>query len=218
MALQVLHHALHGARDGEGAATGERVAGVGGKVAHFAGGHMQAGRARLQRAQHDAVPRQDDAAQEASLGVDGLDRDRRAHHHHHTGTRRPPGQQPLARTDHGDPAVRPQARRVVISVGHARFAEAGDHPLRRHVPQFQLLLHPTLDRIPRHNAAHHPLRCGQRVPVAFGQLFDVLQELRSMGQQPRAHTGCVVECPFQAGVPNVQGQKSHGRIIPRRLP
>ena len=37
-----------------------------GKLAHLAGRHVQAGGARFERAQHDAVARQDQAAEETA--------------------------------------------------------------------------------------------------------------------------------------------------------
>ena len=80
-------HALDGAGDGVGAAAGQRVGRVGGKAPHLAGGHAQAGGAAFQRAQHDAVARQDEAAQEAALGVHRVHRDRGADHHHQRGPR-----------------------------------------------------------------------------------------------------------------------------------
>jgi hypothetical protein len=52
-------------------------------------GTCRPGRAGLERAQHDAVARQDEAAQEAALRIDRLDGDGGAHHHHHHRPRRP---------------------------------------------------------------------------------------------------------------------------------
>ena len=47
MFTQVLDHALHGAGDGVGAATGQRVARIRWKLRHIASGNMQARRAAL---------------------------------------------------------------------------------------------------------------------------------------------------------------------------
>ena len=58
----MLHHAFASASNGVSAATGQGIAGVGGKGSDFAGWHMQAGRTRLQGPQHDAVPWQDQPA------------------------------------------------------------------------------------------------------------------------------------------------------------
>ena len=214
MLAQVVPHALDRASDGKGAAAGQGVAGVGGKVAHLARGHVQPGGTRLQRPEHDAVTGQDDAAQKASIGVDGLDRHGRPDHHHHTGAGPALAQQALTCADHGHPAIRAQAGRVVVAVAQPGLGAAGDHPLRRDVPDLQLLLDASLDRIAGDDAAQHPTGGGQLAPVAFAQLLDVLQKLGAMGQQPSADPGFVVQRPFQAGVAHIDCQKAHTRHYP----
>mgnify|MGYP003335381037 CR=1 FL=1 len=82
MLAHVLHHPLDRAGDGIGAATGQRIAGVGGKWTDVARGDPQARGAGLQGAQHDAVAGQDESPQKMPLGIQGLNRHRRAHHHH----------------------------------------------------------------------------------------------------------------------------------------
>ena len=206
MAAQVVPHALHRTGDGEGATAGEGVAGVGREVAHLAGGHVQPGGAGLQRAQHDAVAGQDDAAQEAAGRIDRLDRHRGTDHDHDARPGRPLLQQALARADHRNPAVGTQAGRVVVAVAQTRLRRAGHHPLGRHVPLFELFLDPPLHSVARHDAAQHPGGCGQAAPVALGQFLDVLQELCTMRQQAPSHTGGVVQRPFQSRVANIQRQ------------
>ncbi|MCY1551058.1 hypothetical protein D9M68_873610 [compost metagenome] len=119
----------------------------------------------------------------------------------------------MARADHGDPAVGAEPRRVVVAIDQARLLAAGNHPLRTHIPQFQLFLHALLDRVTGHDAADHPAGRRQIAPVAIGQFFNVLQELGAVRQQTGTHAGGVVQRPFQTGVPNIQGQKSHARIM-----
>ena len=58
---QGVDHALYRAGNGEGATTCEGIAGVDREILDITSGHTQAGRARLQRAQHDAVTGQDKA-------------------------------------------------------------------------------------------------------------------------------------------------------------
>jgi len=126
----MLHHALHCACDRVGAATGQCIAGVGRELAHLAGWDMQAGRAGLQCAQHDAVTRQDQPAQKLAAGVQCLDGDGGANHHHHHGARSPLGEHAVVGANHGDPAVRAQSGGVVIAIAQARFCLTCHDPLR----------------------------------------------------------------------------------------
>ncbi len=208
--LQVPVHALDRAGDGVVAAAGQRVGGVGRELAHLAGGHAQAGGAAFERAQHDAVARQDQAAEEVAVGIDGIDGHRRADHHDQAGARCATVQHVPARADMGDEAVRTEARRVVIAVDHAAAGGAGDDPARRDVPQFQLLLDAAAHRIAGHIAAQHAVRGRQAFPVAIAELLDVLQEHGTVGEHHRTGLGRGVEGPFQAGVADVDGQKAHG--------
>ena len=105
MLQQVLVHALHRAGNGVGAAAGQGITGVGGKGAHLARGHMQASGAGFQCAQHDAVARQDEAAQELAVHINAFHRHGGAHHHHHQRPCRAPGQHMVARAHHGHPPV-----------------------------------------------------------------------------------------------------------------
>ena len=180
------------------------------------GRHMQPCRARLQRTQHDAVPRQNQPAQKLPLGIHGFHRHRRAHHHHHQGAR--PGavraalQHAVPGTDHRHPAVRAQAGGNVVAVVHPRLLGAGHHPAWHQIgPDLHLLHHPALERIARHHTAQHPVRHGQILPRTFGQAVDVLQELRSVGNQRRIRPGLRVQGPFQAGVADVDGKETHRR-------
>ncbi|MNV82123.1 hypothetical protein D3C71_1758370 [compost metagenome] len=101
----MLHHALHGARDGIGTAAGECITGVGGEQPDLPRRHMQPSGAGLQGAQHDAVARQDEPAQKIPLRIHTFHRDRRAHHHQHQRACRALCQHVVACTDHGHPAV-----------------------------------------------------------------------------------------------------------------
>ena len=102
----MLHHALHRTGNGVSAAAGERIAGVGGEQLHLPRGHMQAGGAGLQRAQHDAVPGQDQTTQKFAIGINRFHRDCGAHHDHHHGAWRALTQHAVVGPHHGDPAVR----------------------------------------------------------------------------------------------------------------
>jgi len=62
---------------------------------------------------------------------------------------------------------------------------------------------------PGHDAAQHAVGRRQVAPGAVGQPVDVFQELRALRQQLRAGMGGFVVRPFQAGIANVKGQKSH---------
>jgi hypothetical protein len=91
----------------------------------------------------------------------------------------------VARTDHGHPAVGPQARRMVVAIDHAGFLHRRHHPLRLQIPaqhQLDLLVHPAFGVSP---ATTQPsMRVGAGKPAqAFGQALDMLQKLRAMGQQ-----------------------------------
>ena len=77
------------------------------------------------------------------------------------------------------------------------------------VPQVQLLDHAAFDGVPGHDTAQNFARCGDAVPVTFGQLVDVLQKHGPLRQQACARGGRVVLRPFQAGVADVKCQKGH---------
>ena len=82
---------------------------------------MQAGRTRLQGAQHDAVARQYQAAQEFTRCINGLDRDGRAHHDDDHRALPALRQHMVPSANHGNPAVCAQAARVVVAIGQARL-------------------------------------------------------------------------------------------------
>ncbi len=211
----MLHHPFDGARDGIGAATGQGVAGVGRKRSDVAGRNVQARRARLERTQHDAVTRQDEAPQEFAVGIHGLDRDGGADHHDDQGPDRALRPHAVPCADHRDPAVGAEARRVVIAVDESRLFGARHDPLRRHLPQlFHLFHHAALDHIGRHHASQNAVRRGQLRPLAVGQLVDILEKLRAVRERSRAGGGLVVQRPFKARIADVDGQESHGERQP----
>jgi hypothetical protein len=210
---QLAVHALDGAGDGEGAAAGQRIAGVGGEVDHLAGRHAQAGRATLQRAQHDAVARQDAAPEEAVLGVQRIDGHCGADHHHQH--RSVPATQACQRprADQGHPAIGAQARRVVVTVAHAAGLAGRHDPARCQVPELKLFLDATAHRVARHIATQQHGRRGQSGPVALGQRIDVLQEHRALRQRLAARAGLGKQGPLEAGVADVDGQQGHARWV-----
>ena len=165
------------------------------------------------------------AAQKAPFGVDGLHGHRRAHHDHDQRPLLATRQQAVARTDHGHPTVGPQAQRVVVAVHQPGLLHGRHHPLRRHVPLrhlLHLLTHTALHGITRHHAAQDARRRRQGPPGMLGQTLNMLQELGTMREQCRARARRVVQRPFEAGVANVYGQKSHrarlSRVLRWRLP
>ena len=180
--LQAPVLAPHGAGNRVGAAAHQRVAGVGGELHHLAGGHLQAGRAHLERLEHQAEARQDQATQEAAVGVERIHRDRGADHHHQRRPRGAARQHAPARADQRHPAVGTQARRMVIAIDDARLLHARHHPARRQIPQFELLLDPHAHRLAGHDAAEHALRRREALPVAFGQVVDGLQEYGALAR------------------------------------
>ena len=54
-------------------------------------------------------------------------------------------------------------------------------------------------------------------PGAVGQFVDIGQKLRALRQQRSARRGRSVVRPFQTGVADVQGEKSHGVGVFRRI-
>ena len=84
--------------------------------------------------------------------------------------------------DHGNPSVGAQPRGVVITIAQAGFGLTGYHPLGRYIPQFHLLLQAALDGIGRHHATQDVLWRLQVFPGTFGQLVNVFQEFRALGQ------------------------------------
>ena len=78
---------------------------------------MQACRARLQGAQHDAVAGNDDAAQKLAVHVNRLDRHGRAHHDHDQRAVFAARQHAVPCAYHRDPAVGTQTGGVVVTVG-----------------------------------------------------------------------------------------------------
>ena len=209
MLLEMLVHALDRSGNRIRAAAGECIAGVRRKRPHLARGHMQASRAGLQRAQHDAVARQNQAAKKLAVSVDGLDGHRRAHHHQHQRTRRSLRQQAMARTDHRHPAIRTEARRMVVSIDQTGLLVGRHDPLRRHVPDLHLLGHTALGRIARDHATQHALGRRQRRPRPFGQAVYVIQKFGTMRQKIGTRLGSIEQRPFETGVAHIDGQKCH---------
>ncbi len=189
-----------------------------GKSRDIAGGHMQTGCTGFECAQHDAVARQDDAAQKAAVAVDRFHSDRRAHHHHHARARRTAGQQALACADHGHPAVGAQARRVVVAVAQPRFGSGGDHPLRLRVPQLvELFRHAPFHGVTRHHAAQHPAGgSGSALQSPSLRVSMFSRNCAPCANSFAPRPGGFVHSPLQAGVANVERQKCHARIIPAR--
>ena len=156
------------------------------------------------------MARQDQPAQEAAFCIHRLHRHRRAHHHHHHRAGCPLGQHAVACTDHGHPAVGSQAGRMVITVRQARLLRAGDHPLRRDVPQLHLLLHTAANGLPRHHTAQHAGGGGQAGPVGLGKAVNVFKKLRTMCQHMGIRTRSAVQRPFQPGIADINCQECHG--------
>ena len=121
MARDVFNHALHCAGNGKGSTAGQRVAGVGGEICDFSSRHMQASGSCLKRTQHDAVARQDNAAQKSTVGIDSFNRHGGTHHHHHAGFFNTSCQQPVVRANQGHPAIRAEPRGVIVAIGKACF-------------------------------------------------------------------------------------------------
>ena len=213
MAAHVLHHALHRAGDCIGTAAGQGVAGVGREVAHFTGRYMQAGRARFERLEHDAVTGQYQAAQKPALGVDGLHGDRRSDHRDHRGPRRALRQTAVPGTNHRNPAVRAEPGRKVVAIGQAGLGLARHHPARRHVPQFHLFFDPPLDGVAGHHAAQHGGRACKPGPWPVGQFVDVLQKLGAMRQQSGLRVRCLVVRPFEPRVADIECEKGHAGYV-----
>jgi hypothetical protein len=103
-AEQLPVHALDRAGDRVGAAAHQRVAGVGREVDRLAGWRLQARRPHLERAQRQAVARQNQTAEETPLGVERVDRHRRADHHDERQPRRT-ARGCVTGADQRDPAV-----------------------------------------------------------------------------------------------------------------
>ena len=186
---------------------------------------MQPGGARLQRAQHDSVARQDEAAEELAFSVDRLDRDRGADHHDHHGARAFVEfallrQHAMARADHRHPAVGAEPRRMVVAVDDARLRRARHHPARRAIEALvDLFFGATPHRIARHHAAEHrDGRDRQIGPRTVGQLLDVIEKLGPRSQRDGTGTCHVVEGPLEPGIADIDREKRHARDYqPRRL-
>jgi hypothetical protein len=73
-----------------------------------------------------------------------------------------------------------------------------------------LVHHPALDGVARNDAAQDMVGRTQALPLLLGQFFNVLQEHRALGQQPRACLGGLIDRPFQSGIAHIEGEKSHG--------
>ncbi len=123
--------------------------------------------------------------------------------------------QALTRADHRDPAVRAQPRRMVVAVDQAGLGSAGHHPLRRDIPELELLDDAAPDGFARDHATEHLAGCSDTTPVTLGQGLDVLEELHPMREQAGIHGRLVVKRPLEAGVTNVDGKKTHAAMIIR---
>ena len=151
----MLNHAFHRTGNRVGATAGEGVAGVGGKLTDFAGGHVQACGTRLQRTQHDAVARQNQAAQKFAAGIQCFHSDSGAHHDDHHGAWCPLGQHAVVGANHGNPSVRSQTGGVVIPIAQAGLGLTGHYPLRGHIPGIELFLQATFDGVGGHRTTQN---------------------------------------------------------------
>jgi hypothetical protein len=149
-----------------------------------------------------------------ALSIQRVHRHGRAHHHHQHRARRllwrGTRQHMVTRADQGHEAVRTQAARMVVAIRDAAGMAGGHNPARLHVPQFQLLFDAAAHGVARHIAAEHAARRLQAAPLAFGQLVDVLKKNRAMGKQGGTRLGRGKLRPFETGIANINGQKSHG--------
>ena len=88
--------------------------------------------------------------------------------------------------------------------------------MRGHIPQLQLFFHAAFDGVASHHTPQNPTWRRQTGPVTFFQGFNVFKKLSATGQQRCTHARCIVKGPLQAGVADIQGQKSHARIMTMR--
>ena len=158
------------------------------------------------------MPRNDETAQKMAIRIQRIHGHRRTHHYCNQGTLWSLLQHMVTRANHGNPAICPQTRRVVIAIADTRLLQGGNNPLRLKVPAdhlLDLLMHPAPGGFPCYHTAQHALRCRQACPGAFRQTLNMLQEFRSVSQQGGPGPVIFVHGPLQTSVANVYGQKCH---------